>query len=102
MAVARDWRGRGLGEQLVRHALAQGRMAGCDEVNLAVRPPNGAALGLYRKLGYQVIGRCRHYCSDDKEDALIMRLPLGPEMVRGKSLKGSRNGCYDQSSTRPR
>ena len=72
------------------------------DVGLEVRPSNRPARGLYRKLGFAVIDRRRRYYSDNRENALVMRLSLGPGVVRGQSLKRSGNGCYDRSSTRPR
>jgi ribosomal-protein-alanine N-acetyltransferase len=45
---------------------------------LEVRPSNAKALALYRRAGFQQVGRRRGYYPGEngREDALIMRLPL--------------------------
>jgi [ribosomal protein S18]-alanine N-acetyltransferase len=42
---------------------------------LEVRRGNVAALELYRKLGFVVVGVRPHYYRDNQEDALLMTLP---------------------------
>jgi ribosomal-protein-alanine N-acetyltransferase len=39
---------------------------------LEVRPSNEAAIGLYEKLGFAVMGRRKQYYEDNGEDALIL------------------------------
>jgi ribosomal protein S18 acetylase RimI-like enzyme len=45
------YRGRGVGERLMRQALAEARRRGLERVSLSVEPEN-PALHLYRKLGF--------------------------------------------------
>lgn len=52
MAVARDWRGRGVGSALVEAAIARARERGLHKLSLAVWPHNAAAIALYRKYGF--------------------------------------------------
>jgi [ribosomal protein S18]-alanine N-acetyltransferase len=78
IAVHPDWRGRGLGGRLVDFVLAFGRDQGCTEATLEVRPSNGAALRLYGRAGFRVVGRRRGYYSDTHEDALVMSCALEP------------------------
>ena len=85
VAVAPAWRRHGIGEQLIRFALQEGRENGCTVAILEVRPSNAAAQALYGKLGFEITSTRPQYYSDDGEDALVMRYPLRP----GPQLKGA-------------
>jgi len=63
----------GLGRQLLVEALELAREMGVDTVFLEVRPSNEAAIGLYRSLGFRLIGRRPSYYQADRgrEDAVI-------------------------------
>jgi len=76
IAVRADRRGLGLGRQLLRHALSDGRASGCRAAYLEVRPSNEAAIRLYRSHGFETIMRRKGYYSDTREDALVMRATL--------------------------
>ncbi len=76
IAVRSGSRRRGLGEALVQNLLDLGRRSGCSRATLEVRPSNHPAVALYRKLGFQVVGRRKGYYSDSQEDALVMRIEL--------------------------
>lgn len=84
------WRGQGLGERLLLHMLAQAASLGATLVTLEVRRSNGAALGLYHKVGFVVVGERRGYYKDTQEDALqedalLMNLePLSAAAVQGQ------------------
>jgi [ribosomal protein S18]-alanine N-acetyltransferase len=85
IAVAEDWRGRGLGELLMiavlDHALAQGMTV----VTLEVRVSNQVAQALYQKFGFVVAGNRRRYYSDNGEDALIMTTePIASEPYQAR------------------
>jgi ribosomal protein S18 acetylase RimI-like enzyme len=54
-----EYRGRGLGEKLMRMALAAAHTFGLSRVELSVRHDNARALGLYRKVGFEIEGRKR-------------------------------------------
>ena len=53
MLVARDYRGRGIGEALLVRALAWARERALPKVSLLVFPHNAAAIALYRKYGFE-------------------------------------------------
>ena len=72
IAVTPDRRGQGIGEKLLRRALAESA-GSCDFVFLEVRESNEAARGLYEKLGFEVVGRRQGYYLKPKEDAILMR-----------------------------
>ena len=76
LAVRFRSRRRGYGEGLMRHLMDLGRRSGCWRATLEVRPSNVAALGLYRKLGFRVVGRRKGYYSESREDALVMEMDL--------------------------
>jgi ribosomal-protein-alanine N-acetyltransferase len=69
IAVEPDWRGRGIGEQLLRACEARFDLP-C--FRLQVRKSNAPAIGLYRKLGYTIAGTLPRYYGDG-EDAYLMQ-----------------------------
>lgn len=68
----------GHGRQLLVEALVRARHAGVETVFLEVRPSNGAAIELYRSLGFRLIGRRPSYYQADcgREDAVIFAATL--------------------------
>jgi ribosomal-protein-alanine N-acetyltransferase len=79
VTVAPDWQGRGLGHQLLDavQALAQGQ--GLASLLLEVRDSNHRARALYLRRGFSEVGLRRGYypAAGRREDAIVMRLPLG-------------------------
>lgn len=69
IAVSPKARGQGAGEKLVRAAERAAVEAGRIVMRLEVREDNGAAIGLYRRLGYRQFGTYRDYY-EDHGDAL--------------------------------
>jgi len=59
MGVVPEWRGRGIGERLIRRVIEASRTFGLSRVELAVRDDNSRAMALYRKVGFEVEGRRR-------------------------------------------
>lgn len=57
MAVAADRRGRGVGEGLLREALAWASRSGVRKIELSVYPDNEVAMALYARLGFGIEGR---------------------------------------------
>jgi ribosomal-protein-alanine N-acetyltransferase len=78
ISIIRARQGQGLGWTLLGHLCAVVREAGARQMFLEVRPSNAKALALYRRAGFQQVGRRRGYYPGEngREDALIMRLPL--------------------------
>jgi ribosomal-protein-alanine N-acetyltransferase len=74
LAVHPEMRGRGIGEWLLEAGLEQARSQGAEMSTLEVRPSNKAAIALYRKYGFELVGRRRAYYQDNNEDALLMTL----------------------------
>ncbi|HEX2397880.1 MAG TPA: GNAT family N-acetyltransferase [Solirubrobacteraceae bacterium] len=69
--VAESARGRGLGAAVVRLAVERARARGCRRVELDVNEQNVPALGLYRRLGFEV----SHKPPGGRD--VLMRLRLG-------------------------
>jgi ribosomal protein S18 acetylase RimI-like enzyme len=71
-----EYRGCGLGEKLMRMTLEAARCFGFTRVELSVRHDNARALGLYRKLGFEIEGRKRRAVRVDGlyHDLIIMGL----------------------------
>ncbi len=76
IAVHPDWRGQGVGDQLLRAALTHAAEAEARMVTLEVRASNTVAQNLYRKYSFEVVGRRKRYYRDNHEDALIMTVEL--------------------------
>ncbi|HUQ04683.1 MAG TPA: ribosomal protein S18-alanine N-acetyltransferase [Kofleriaceae bacterium] len=77
IATHPDARRGGVGEALMRHLVDGARARAARLVTLEVRSGNEAALGLYRRFGFQEIATRRGYYGDDAEDAVVMTLSLG-------------------------
>ena len=77
IATHPDARRGGVGEALMCHLVDVANARQARLVTLEVRSGNVAALGLYRRFGFQEIATRRGYYGDDDEDAVVMTLPLG-------------------------
>ncbi len=76
IAVHPECRGLGLGEAMMRFAIAKVRAAGAEFMTLEVRQSNVAAVTLYKKLGFEVLGARKNYYTRPDEDACVMGLVL--------------------------
>lgn len=77
LAVARQWRRRGVALALMAAALADGQRSGLRVVTLEVRASNAGAQNFYRQIGFRDDGIRPGYYADTGEDALIMTRELG-------------------------
>ncbi len=73
LAVETRYRRRGWAGHLVREVLARGAGRGCQTCRLEVRQSNVAALGLYRKLGFEIVDVERRFYTRPSEDAFILK-----------------------------
>jgi len=78
IAVAPDFRGKGLGRKLMHRMIAEARRREATEIFLEVRADNPVAQSLYVSLGFEPIDRRRGYYQPDGVDAIVMRAPLEP------------------------
>jgi diaminopimelate decarboxylase len=81
IAVAPDWRGRGIGAALMAEGVRWARSVGVERLMLSVYPHNTAAIALYRKFGFIDEGRLVRHSrkSTGDEDEILMATWLGPE-----------------------
>jgi ribosomal-protein-alanine N-acetyltransferase len=77
VAVAPEQRRRGLGRQVLEELLVVARHQGAQHATLEVATTNGAAVALYRSLGFRDAGLRRGYYRNG-DDALIQWLRLPP------------------------
>ncbi len=73
IAVHPDYRRRGVGNALMRQALAALAAAGARRVELMVRTGNAAAAKLYRSLGFRRVRVERGYYEDGGDGVLMAR-----------------------------
>jgi ribosomal-protein-alanine N-acetyltransferase len=78
LCVDSSMRGKGLGRQMLRHAMALLQREQAETVFLEVRPSNRAAIALYESEGFVEIGIRKDYyrSAGDREDALILARDL--------------------------
>ncbi len=81
MAVAADWRGRGVGTKLLSEVIRWGRSVGVLKLLLSVYPDNEAAIALYRRFGFVEEGRLARQSrkSHGFEDEILMARWLGED-----------------------
>lgn len=72
IALSPEYRGKGLGEFLIRSVMQNMRSTGMERMTLEVRVSNFAARNLYERLGFVTAGVRKGYYADNQEDALIM------------------------------
>jgi len=76
LAVAPEFRRRGVGGALLRAGLTALRRRRVTEVFLEVRESNRSAQALYAGHGFRPVGQRAAYYRNPKEDALVLRLAL--------------------------
>jgi len=72
IAVSPSLRRLGIADALLGILLDSGREMKLSFLTLEVRESNKAAISLYDKFGFQVVGRRRNYYENPREDALLM------------------------------
>jgi len=72
IGVSDSYRRLGIGEGLLITTIELAQMLNANVVTLEVRASNEIAQELYKKHGFQVVGRRLRYYSSDGEDAIIM------------------------------
>jgi ribosomal-protein-alanine N-acetyltransferase len=76
VAVAEEYRGRGIGTQLVEAVLELAGKRGVRDIFLEVRRSNAGAQNLYKAFGFLEVGKRKNYYLEPVEDALVMKKVL--------------------------
>lgn len=72
VAVRSEFRGRGIGYEMLRQLMESGRERGIERFTLEVRRSNHGAQKLYEKLGFYSVGIRKNFYEKPTEDAVIM------------------------------
>ena len=72
VAIAPEYRGRGLGRTLMLHMFEKAKARRARAMTLEVREHNEAAKAMYYHLGFKQVGERKRYYSDTGESALIL------------------------------
>lgn len=83
LAVAADYRRRGVGRALLKALLREAKARNLAFLTLEVRESNLPAIGLYEKCGFTRAGLRRNYYERPRENALLMTA----------DLRGGEPGC---------
>ncbi len=73
LAVSPEQRHKGIATLFLNHCLKKNGATHVKTALLDVRESNTAAIRLYRKLDFQIVGQRPNYYSDTGENALLMR-----------------------------
>ncbi len=71
IATVPEFRGKGVGLAIVNALLENARQTGASVVMLEVRESNKAAISLYEKVGFTLVGKRRKFYDAPMEDALL-------------------------------
>jgi len=74
LAIHPAWRRQGLATAMLAHTIQYLRQRQALQLFLEVREKNQSAIRLYRKLGFEVVGKRKKYYAETNEDALVMQL----------------------------
>ncbi len=72
VAVFSAFRRKGIAQQLLLSAQDGAIARNCDFITLEVRKSNEAAIALYKKNGFDIVGERKNFYTAPSEDALIM------------------------------
>ncbi len=72
VATRKECRGRGYAESVMRAVLEESQRRGLSLLSLEVRRSNAAAIALYGKLGFEIMGERKDFYRAPREDALVM------------------------------
>ena len=72
IAVSPAFQHKGIGKVMLWYMLSAAGYEGADLCHLEVRASNQNAIELYRKFGFDVVGRRKAYYQNNNEDALLM------------------------------
>lgn len=73
IAVAKEVQGQGIGTKLLKELLEVAKKHGIETINLEVRVSNESAISLYKKHGFEIIGRRKNFYTKPEEDGYLMQ-----------------------------
>lgn len=79
LCVELEYRKKGVATALLIFLINKVKLNRGAHIFLEVREKNVAAISLYKKIGFELIGVRKKYYSDTKENASVMRLSLQAE-----------------------
>lgn len=82
IAVLPKYRGKKLGEALLKKTIEVAKKHEATSMTLEVRVSNVIAQNLYKKFGFQIGGLRKRYYTDNHEDAYVMWVKLNNETTR--------------------
>lgn len=83
LAVAPGFRRLKIGETMLWITLQISKEQNCPIAHLEVRKGNTAAISLYQKYGFKVVGVRKNYYQNENEDAVLMTRKLDVEKSNG-------------------
>lgn len=81
LATHPGYRQQGIAKKLLVDALESAYLEGARSALLEVRAGNKIAQDMYRKFGFEVVGRRERYYKDNQEDAILMTLSNLPVVL---------------------
>ena len=72
IAVHPDFRKKGIGSGILTMLIEYATDKSASLINLELRESNENAYNMYKKFGFETVGKRKEYYSDNKEDALLM------------------------------
>lgn len=81
IAVHPDFRRKGIAHTLTESMKNEAQRLELSFLTLEVRESNLAAIRLYEKAGFRVVGKRKGFYSDPKEDAILMTFYLKEEIL---------------------
>ena len=73
IAVAKEVQGQGIGTKLLKELLEVAKKHGTETINLEVRVSNESAISLYKKHGFEIIGRRKNFYTKPEVDGYLMQ-----------------------------
>jgi [ribosomal protein S18]-alanine N-acetyltransferase len=101
IASDEKWRGHGIGELMLLAMIERSIELGAHEVTLEVRVSNTVAQNLYRKYGFEEVGRRPGYYRDNNEDADLMTVSNVHQAEYQTKLKALRAALEDRLRQAP-
>jgi ribosomal-protein-alanine N-acetyltransferase len=92
LATHPEFRRQRIAEQLLVVALENAYAEGARSALLEVRAGNVVAQTLYRKFGFEEVGRRERYYKDNNEDAVLMTLHHLTDVLISHNLDNSKTG----------